>query len=282
MRVEWIDRDTEAFRTLHAHVFLDADDVDTHVEAAYERLARILKCDAETARERARVMLTDSEIERFMAESVMARVADDLDADLDVPTMYAPACEHRDPCREGEPFSFAVKYLLVPAMELDFERPIVLAEDDDENARIDAALSARIHGEIPQAHLKLQIDAVRTEFRAELKRRGVTSKEYRMQRRLKPQELVDELHDRACERVKRDTALELAFKASESKPDALEGRMNGLLVIQAKGTSQSEDLRRDMKDAGRLCLLRQQARRDIGLDWIKRSVVMKEGAAQPE
>jgi hypothetical protein len=106
MQIDWTFDDENTYGVVYAMVELDAHETDELVQRAYERFGRLIKADPGTERERAAELLTDRELERFVAESVMAVAADDAMARLDRNVMFVPQCERREPLREHEPFAF--------------------------------------------------------------------------------------------------------------------------------------------------------------------------------
>ncbi|ACV23083.1 trigger factor [Slackia heliotrinireducens] len=263
MQIDWTFDDENTYGVVYAMVELDAHETDELVQRAYERFGRLIKADPGTERERAAELLTDRELERFVAESVMAVAADDAMARLDRNVMFVPQCERREPLREHEPFAFAVKTCTVPDMNLDLDTPIQVPEGEDAARRVVNALRNRLNGTVPDAHLKRQRAIVDNDFRQELRDADMSERDYRIEHRLKPDALEARLRQRAMDELTKNIALELVFlrkglEAGTQEEDAM---------LSAFAPGNEEALRQDMADSGRLCLLYEEARRHAALDW---------------
>lgn len=270
-------------------VALADDETAVLARGAWSRLMRVFKTDEEHVREMAQRMLTSNELQAFLQEIVMANAAEQAFAALGISFVLTPKTKAAVDFVEGEPFEFIARAFPVPAMELDLETPIArpAAEpqkhgEADESGEADASegpsdleahvrrvLGRRLHGSMPKALIDENLKLKKEAFERQLADEGTTYREYRIATGLKPAEVDKRLADEAFAELSQDIALEVAFAqlGLEATTD------DELAVLEAAAPGHAADVRRDMVETGRICLLAQQTRRHMAMRWVMDNLV---------
>lgn len=245
---------------------LSAEEASTLSSGAYRRLASALHVDEEVAREKARSMLTEMELNVLVEETVKARAADRAIRELGLAFMLHPSIRSAAPFEEGSPFSIEATANPIPFMDLDLSDPIVPADGERESnpeKLVLRALRARLAGTVPAS---LENAALRHEtdsFRKGLEKSRETYREYRIRTGKKPQEVEADLRRAAMRRLHEEIALETVFR----KQDLALTREDEERTLSSMAPGKESDLRGELDNAGKLWMLTQETRRKIALRW---------------
>ena len=276
----------EQQHTLEVAVTLTAGEVELLAAGAWGRLARVLKVDAGEVRQRAEQMLTEQEVAVFLQESVMRKAAEQAFEALDMPFMLTPEVFALEDLREGQALEFRAKAHRVPDMKIDLKtkaEPFAPAGASAQNApspkdgeegqaavptayerkRARRLLKARLNGTVPEPLAKAAMKLREEEFHRELRAQGLTYREWRIENNMKPQDVDAMIYEETVNQLFEDIALDLAFfrNGLEISPE----EQAAVLAEIAPGRENA--LFEDLADAGRLCLLKQKARRSIAEQW---------------
>lgn len=262
----------ERAHTATLAVTLTAEEVEELGASAWGRLARILKTDVASVRTRATGMLTDNEQVRYLQETVMAKAAEQALRAFDIEFMLTPEVSADTPLVEGEEFSFHVTAHRVPDMNIDLETPAdsgmpprdpqaEITDYDRKRAR--RLLKARLNGTVPEPLVKAAMKLREQEFQRELYQQGLTYREWRIQNNMKPKEVEAMMREETIQQLFEEIALDLAFFRNGLEAGSEEERV--ILAEMAPGRESA--LFEDLADAGRVCLLKQKARRYAAEQW---------------
>ena len=265
--------------TLEVAVALTAQEVKLLAAGAWNRLARVLKVDANQVQERTAAMLTEREVAVFLQESVMRKAAEQAFEALDMPFMLTPEVFALEDLREGEALEFRAKAHRVPDMKIDLETPAKQdgfpspANPDEptayERKRARRLLKARLNGTVPEPLAKAAMKLREEEFHRELRQQGMTYREWRIENNMKPADVDAMIYEETVNQLFEDIALDLAFFRNNLEIS----REDEAAVLGEIAPGRESALFEDLADAGRLCLLKQKARRLVAERWAVKNLL---------
>lgn len=268
----------ERAHTATLAVTLTAEEIEELGASAWGRLARILKTDVASVRTRAAGMLTENEQAVYLQETVMAKAAEQALRAFDIEFMLTPEVRADAPLVEGEEFHFHVTAHRVPDMSIDLETPADsgmpprdpqadITDYDRKRAR--RLLKARLNGTVPEPLVKAAVALREQEFQRELYQQGLTYREWRIQNNMKPKEVEAMMREEAVDQLFQEIALDLAFFHNGLETGPEEERV----VLSEMAPGRESALFEDLADAGRVCLLKQKARRYVAEQWAVKNLL---------
>jgi FKBP-type peptidyl-prolyl cis-trans isomerase (trigger factor) len=209
----------------------------------------------------------------------MRKAAEQAFEALELPFMLTPEVFALKDMQEGQPLEFRAKAHGVPDMKIDLETPAkqegfpAPANPDEptayERKRARRVLKARLNGTVPEPLAKAAMKLRQEEFHRELRQQGMTYREWRIQNNMKPADVDAMIYEETVSKLFEDIALDLAFfrNGLGISPE------HEAAVLAEIAPGRESALFEDLADAGRLCLLKQKARRSVAEQWAVKSLL---------